>query len=170
MHSSSLDLPLEKHLGVSNPPYQVDAQWSKPFWDCMMGWVMGSASASPPPPSEWEWETPWGSDPWWSSWVDPPKWGIVQVNLVPVTHPPNFCMIAAIGKKLIFWLHCMGSLDMGKMEKAQCSQVLNDFLHIFLDIVWPHYIQKMWYRYQYWRKYTPPHFYFGLPRFCPTIS
>ena len=50
MLSGGLSLPGGKHFRVSDPSHQVNAQSSQPFWGCIMGWVMGSASAAPPHP------------------------------------------------------------------------------------------------------------------------
>ena len=51
MRSSGLDLPGEKHFGVSDPSFHVNAQWPMPSWGCSMVWVMGSANTIPASPS-----------------------------------------------------------------------------------------------------------------------
>ena len=38
MRSSGLDLPGEKHFGVRDPSFHVNAQWPMPPSGCGMGW------------------------------------------------------------------------------------------------------------------------------------
>lgn len=56
MCNGGLNLPGEKHFGVRNPSFQVNAQWPTPSWGYSMGWVVGSASVTPSsPPPLWVW-------------------------------------------------------------------------------------------------------------------